>query len=299
MHPYPRSKKQNSFQMKRLILLASLSVLVISYAFFTINSPAHSQELVFKRHGNHIRTLSLEKLQELISPVRVEVFEPLESIKREYIGFPVDQLLTIVYGDGWKSADDILFTCKDGYQPVVPTQEFMKYHSYLVYDRPDNEEFTLINERDGHEPVNLGPFYLVWDNIKFPEIQKLGFLAWPYQVITIDLIDFSERFPHMAPPKNSSHDVKSGFNSFRMHCMSCHTINGEGAKKAKELNYPVNVTEYIKEPWLRRWINNPRDISYNSTMPALDPNVKDRESIIENIISYLKIMKDNKHKPET
>ncbi len=271
---------------------------MISYALSMINSSAQSQDLIFKQHGNHIKTLSLEKLQELIPPIKVEVFEPQESVKRQYIGFPLNQLLTIVYGDGWKSSDDILFTCKDGYEPVVPTEEVIKFNSYLVYDRANNEEFTLIDKLQGNESVNLGPFYLVWDNIRFPEILKLGAVDWPYQVITIDLIDFSERFLSMAPPKNSSHDVKSGFISFRTYCMSCHTVNGEGGRKARELNYPVNVTEYIKEPWLRRWINDPRDISYNSTMPALNPNVKDREKIIENIISYLKIMKENKHKPE-
>lgn len=81
--------------------------------------------------------------------------------------------------------------------------------------------------------------------------------------------------------------------------MSCHTINGEGRKKAQEFNYPVSVTEYFKEPWVKKWINNPRDISHSSTMPPLDPNAKDKEKIIDNIISYLKVMKHNKHTPES
>jgi cytochrome c2 len=285
--------------MKTRVLLTSLSVVIISSVLFTLNSLAQPGVLVFKRHGNDFRTIPLEKLKKLIPPLKVEALEPQESVKREYVGFPVNQLLTIVYGNSWKDADDILFTCKDGYQPSIPTENFIRFNSYLVYDRPDNKEFTLINKLQNDELVKLGPFYLIWDDIKSPEVLKIGAVHWPYQITTIDLINFSDRFPHMAPPQNSPNSVRSGFNSFRTYCMSCHTVNGEGGKKARELNYPVSVTEYFKEPWLKKWINNPRDISYNSTMPALDPNVEDRERIIENIISYLKVMKDNKHRPKS
>jgi hypothetical protein len=132
-----------------------------------------------------------------------------------------------------------------------------------------------------------------------PEAGKIGDVHWPYQITTIELIDFSHRFSRMAPPTNISQDLKSGFNFFQKYYLSCHSINGEGGKKALDLSYPVNVTEYLKEPWLKKWINSPRDISYNSMMPAPDPNAKDRERIIEYIISYLQVMKDYKHKPET
>lgn len=296
---YLRLKKLARYEMKRVILLTSLSIVIISYGLFAPNSLAQSRVLVFKEHGEDFRAMSLENLKKLIPPLKVEVLEPYESQEREYIGFPLNQLLTVVYGDRWKDVDEILFTCKDGYQPSIPTENFIRFSGYLVYDRADNKEFTLIDKVHGDEFVRLGPFYLIWDDIKFPEVLKIGDVHWPYQVTAIDLIDFSDRFPRMAPPKNSSQAVKSGFNLFRTYCTSCHTINGEGGKKAKELNYPVNVTEYFKEPWLKKWINNPRDISYNSTMPALDPDAKDRERIIKNIISYLKVMKDYKHKPET
>ncbi len=285
--------------MKRVILLTTLSVAIVSYGLFMPNSSAQSGVLVFKKHGEDFRTIPLAKLKKLIPPLNVDVLEPYESQERKYIGFPLNQLLTTVYGDQWKHVDHILFTCEDGYQASIPTQNFLRFSSYLVYDRADKKEFTLIDKLHGDEIVRLGPYYLIWDDIKFPEVRKIGDVHWPYQITTIDLIDFSHRFPRMAPPANSSHDVKSGFDFFRAYCMTCHTINGEGGKKARDLNYPVNVTEYFKEPWLKKWINNPIDISYNSAMPALDPNAEDREMIIENIISYLKVMKNYKHKPDT
>lgn len=284
--------------MKKVIFLTTLSVVIISHGLFAPNSQGQSGLLVFKEHGEDLRAISLENLKKLIPPLKVEVLEPYGSQKHGYIGFPLNQLLNAVYGDRWKHVNHILFTCKDGYQASIPTESFIRFRSYLVYDRADDKEFTLIDKTYGDEPVSLGPFYLVWDDIKSHEVRKIG-AHWPYQITTIDLIDFSRRFPRIAPPANSSQDVKSGFNFFQTYCMNCHTINGEGGTKARDLNYPVNVTEYLKEPWLKKWINNSKDISYNSTMPALDPNAKDRERIIENIISYLKVMKDYKHKPET
>lgn len=137
----------------------------------------------------------------------------------------------------------------------------------------------------------------MWDNIKNPELQSEGSAYWPYQVTTIDLISFTDRFPNMFPPKNSPMKVKKGFLGFRQYCLACHTINGEGGGKSVELNYPVSVTEYIKESWLIRWIDSPTSIRFNTTMPRLNPKANNRETIIKDIIAYLNEMKNNKRKP--
>ncbi|MCI0455340.1 MAG: c-type cytochrome [Candidatus Dadabacteria bacterium] len=260
----------------------------------TITSP---QELTFKNHGKVIKELSLEKLKKVIQSTTITVFEPTESENIRYNGFPVNNLLTGIYGDKWKETEEILFTCRDGYQKSIPSIEFKEYPSYLVYTNPDKVEFTLINRLQNNQLVDLGPFYLVWDNISHPELQDEGASNWPYQVTTIDLINFRDRFPNMAPPKNSPMNVKNGFLAFRQYCMACHTINGEGGEKSVELNYPVSVTEYFKESWLIKWIYNPRSVRFNTTMPALNPKLKDRETVIKDIIAYLKAMKDNKRKP--
>jgi mono/diheme cytochrome c family protein len=261
------------------------------------SSETLSEEMVFKNHGKVVKTLSLEQIEKLIPAKTVMVFEPHESENREYIGFPVNALFTEVYGEEWKSSEEILLTCSDGYQPSIPCARFKEYPTYLVYGRADKKEFTLVNKLQNNELVELGPFYLVWDNLKHPELKAEGSEGWPYEVTTIELINFSDRFPYMSPPKKSSEAVKNGFLAFRKHCMTCHTINGEGGGKSVELNYPVNVTEYFKESWLTKWIDNPTSIRYNTAMPALNPNSKDRETTIRTIIAYLKAMKDNKQKP--
>jgi cytochrome c2 len=271
-------------------------VIFISFLFLSPNIVS-SQELVFKKRDEVVKRLSLDQIEKIIAPKTVTVFEPLELENRQYRGFPVDKLFTAVYGNDWMEIEEVLFTCSDGYQPSIPSSQFREYSSYLVYASPDKKEFTLINKLQNNELVELGPFYLVWDNINNPELRAEGASGWPYQVVAIDLIDFSDRFPNTAPPKNSGDEVKNGFIAFRKYCMTCHSINGEGGTKSVELNYPVSVTEYMEEKWLYRWIDNPQGIRYNTTMPPLNPDTKDRNRLIKGIIAYLKAMKNNKIRP--
>jgi len=273
--------------------------IILFFSAFLAILPTASwpQEIVFKNRGKQVKVLSLDEIEKIVPATTVLVFEPHESANREYRGFPSNELFYAVYGEDWKKAEEVLFTCSDGYQPSIPLQRFRKYDGYLAYSRPDTKEFVLHNKLQNNELVKLGPLYLVWDNIKSPELREDGGYGWPYQIMAVDLISFSDRFPNMAPPGDSTSEVKNGFLSFRTYCMSCHTINGEGGGKSVELNYPVNVTEYIQEPWLLKWIDNPTSMRYNTTMPALNPNLKDRELIMKNIIAYLKAMSSNKREP--
>ena len=275
----------------------SINLVIFTSFLFLFPNIISSQELVFKKRGEVVKKLSPDQMEKIIAPTTVTVFEPLELENRQYRGFPVEKLFSAAYGNGWMKTEDVLFTCSDGYQPSIPSTQFRKYSSYLAYASPDKEEFTLINKLQNNELVELGPFYLVWDNINNPELRAEGASGWPYQVVAIDLVDFSDRFPNTAPPKNSGDKVKNGFIAFRKYCMTCHSINGEGGTKSVELNYPVSVTEYMEEKWLYRWVENPQSIRYNTTMPALNPEAKDRDRLIKDIIAYLKAMKNNKIRP--
>lgn len=263
---------------------------------FSLGS-AGAETLTFKLRGAPLKTLSIEEMSGLVAPVEISVFEPHEGRLRRYKGFPFSRLLNVVYPDGFFGVDEVLFTCKDGYQPSIPISTFGRYQSYLVYTTADGEPFRVRNKLQGGERVDLGPFYLVWDNLSDQELKSQGATGWPYQVVALDLINFRDRFPNMAPPDSATQSEVRGFIAFRAHCMSCHTINGEGGAKAPELNYPVSVTEYITDEWLYRWISNPESIRFNTTMPALSPDIPGRDGMIRDIISYLRLMRDNKRPP--
>jgi cytochrome c2 len=196
------------------------------------------------------------------------------------------------------SSKDIYITCTDGYKPSIPVVKFLKYDSYLVFKGGSKENFTLINKNQNSEFIELKPFYLVWDNLKHPELMKQGAYDFPYQIESVDLISFEQSFPKMSPPISSSESVNNGFIAFRKYCSTCHSINGEGGSKATELNYPVNVTEYFEKKWLKIWIENPGSIRFNTKMPALNLDTGNKEKVINNIVEYLKAMKEKKIDPD-
>src|SRR5690606_572299 len=112
--------------------------------------------------------------------------------------------------------------------------------AFFAFERVGNSYFVLNNKAQNDIAVGLGPFYLIWDNFADRAIRGLGASVWPYQVVAVDLVRFVDRFPGMAPDAGASKSVVNGFKTYRTHCMSCHTINGEGGKKARDLNFPVS-----------------------------------------------------------
>jgi mono/diheme cytochrome c family protein len=261
---------------------------------FAWTSGAHGSELTFSARGVRQEALTPEKLSELAPAIDLRVYEPHEGRERVYRGHPVQQLLTAVHGEAWKKAELVLFTCADGYQPIVAVRKLERHQAILAFAAEGDPAFRLINKLQGDEQVPLGPYYLVWDNLSQPELKAEGGIDWPYQVVALDLIRFADRFPKMAPPENASAAAQRGFVAFQRHCMACHTINGEGGVKSIELNYPVSVTEFLDDKWLRRWIRDPQGIRFNSRMPPLGPGLADRERTIEDVVQYLKAMSRKK-----
>lgn len=272
------------------------SFLVALLAFAALH--ANAQELSFKNKKTPVRTLSLENLRQQFPVKEIKVYEPHEMHEVTYTGIAMRDLLQSVYKSDWQKMEEILFTCSDGYQPSIPMAQFIKYDAYLVFSRADDPKFMVTNKLQNNEKVTLGPFYLIWDNLKDKTLQADGASGWPYQIVGMDLIRFADRFPALSPPEKSSPEVKHGFLEFRKYCLNCHRINGEGAEKAVELNYPVNVTEYFRKEFLVRWIDNPASIRDGTLMPPLNPSMRDRSKTIRAIVSYLEAMKAKKIAPK-
>lgn len=270
-----------------------IKYLIISVLSFLPILPSFvfAETLTFRDHGKIVRSIPLEELKKRDDFGKIEVFEPHEEKIVTYEGWRATALLDSVYGKKWKNAEEILFTCVDGYQPSLPVQKFKEYESYLVISRQGSEKFLVHNKLQNEKEVPLWPFYLVWNNMKAPSLKEEGASGWPYQVTTLDLISFSERFPKMAPPDNTSASVKRGFLSFRKYCMNCHKMNGEGGDKSIDL---VSVTEYRSGSWLNQWLDNPSAVRPQTAMPRLNTSLKNRKKVIEDIVAYLKVM--SKHK---
>ncbi len=276
-------------------------MLVVLCGNIFLPAPAFSQNdtsIEFKDQGRVVRILTLGDLGTIAAAVSLKIFEAHEKKERTYQAYPVRPLLDHIFGKGWEQTEEIVFTSADGYQPSIPVARFLAHDAYFAFASADDTPFTLVNVLQNNELVQLGPLYLVWDNLKSKALLDDGASGMPYQVIGVELTAFSTRFPNLSPPAQASLQAQRGFLHFRKYCLACHTINGEGGGKAPELNYPASVVEYIKPEYLTRWIENPASVRYNTVMPALAKEIPNRARVTEEIIAYLKAMSAAKRMPK-
>jgi mono/diheme cytochrome c family protein len=256
------------------------------------------RSLQFFDQSQPMTSIALDELTREIEPHEVEVFDPHQGDNIRFRALPLPQVLDDAYGTSWRNREAIVFTCRDGYEPTIPVQRVLRHSAFLAVSRPARADFTLLEHRNGAiKRVELGPFYLIWSNLDDARIRAEGGYGWPYQVVRIDLVSFRSRFGDMAPGPTASHKARAGFEAFIVHCSRCHSINGRGGKVGPELNYPANPTEYMKERWLHKWIDDPTSMRSQPNMPPLNPMIPDRARVIDDIIAYLEAIASHKIKP--
>lgn len=263
------------------------------------SAPAPVQDganIEFMDNSQIVKVLSLDYLKAIAPPLSLQVFEPHEGRKRVYRVLPARSVFDAVFGNKWKEAKEIVFLSSDGYRATVPVAKFAEHEAFLAFAHDDGRPFMMINTLQNNELVQLGPLYLVWDNVNSEALLESGASDMPYQIRAVELKS-GDSFPKMTPPQDASSQARRGFVHFRKYCSACHAINGEGGAKGPELNYPVSVTEYLQPGYLKRWIENPQSIRYNTTMPGLGKEIPRREQVIEELIAYLEAMSIAKRDP--
>lgn len=263
-----------------------------AYAAETTPGP----ELKWLEHSVAKETLTAATLKEKLEPQEVTVWEPHEGREANYRGFSLRELLTKIYGPDWKAADELAVTNKSGLQNIEIAR-LKTADAFLVFEKIASEKLTVANREKGGEALDVGPFYLAWDNLKSREIRRRGTDGWLAGITSFDLLLYSDKNPRAAPPKRSKPAVKAGFVVFRSQCLSCHTINGEGGGKGPELNYPASVTEYLTPAWLTRWMLDPASVRFNTTMPGLPDALPNRKEMAKDVVAYLKAMAGTKQNP--
>jgi len=217
----------------------------------------------------------------------ITIIEPHLNAKVTYVGRPFNDVLDELFGVKWRKQEEVLLTCADGYQSSIAAEKFLSHKAWLVWERGDQGAFELKNKLQGGEIVPLGPYYLVWDNQDDAGILSEGATDFPYQITSVDLISFRERFPKLAPSKDAKIEVRNGFKLYRTYCMSCHALDGEGGEEAPDLR-DVGLFTRLKENDLKAWILNPSALKPGTLMPAFAPQSVDRDAKADKMISYLK-----------
>ena len=282
--------------MSRSIARVALVALFLCLANLSAGAD-ELRALKFRKGGKEVARLTLDELIAKAKPQKLEVFEFQNGEKRTYEVISFNAVMDAAYGKDWRKSEDILFTCADGYQPIVPASEFTKHEAYFAIAVPGATDFTVFSKIHENKPVELGPFYLVWKNISDAVLMAQGPNYWPYQLMTVDLVRFADQAVRLAPPTTATQDAKDGFALFRKTCLACHTLNGEGGQAAGvELNRPVNVTKYWRKEWLAKWIASPKSLRESTKMPdygsesgyKLPADVQAKQ--IQQIIAYLESM---------
>ena len=263
------------FEIFRRSLSLSVAIFLFSPSLFAFD---------FKAKGVLKKSIHDDTLRSSKNTARIAVIEPHESQLISYKGVPFSELMDQSIGTSWREADEILFTCTDGYQPSIPVAKFKRFKAWLVWGREDGKPFQVTNKLHGNEHVTLGPYYLVWDNNHNEELLRDGADDFPYQIVSLDLISFKDKFAKIAPPPGA--DVNEGFLLYRKYCMKCHTLNGEGGAKGPELK-TMDFVGAKQRAIFRRWILAPQEIRKGTTMPAFGPHLKDREQRADKILDYL------------
>ena len=254
-------------------------------------SAGAGSELSFSRRGVPEAVHALAALRESVPSSSVRVFEPYEGREVGFSALRLDRVLDFVYGVSWRVEEELLFTCRDGYQPTIPVQRVLSHRAWLAFERTDQEGFTIRKRESGEiKQVELGPFYLIWENLADAVVRQEADYGWPYQLMRVDLIRTRDRFPGMLPPADASAEVLAGFAAFRVHCSKCHQLNGEGGTIGPELAAAASPLEYRDRDWLRSWIEDPTRILPTARMPALNPALPDRARTVDEILAYLQAM---------
>ena len=249
------------------------------------------RELAFARHGDAVGGHSLGTLKQAVPAATVRVFEPYEGAEVRFEGLPFAAVLDHVYGESWRSEEELLFTCSDGYQPTVPVRRVLDHRAWIAFAR-EGQAFTILKLESGaRKTVELAPFYLVWENLDDAQVLQEADYGWPYQLVGVDLIRTRDRFPGMQPPSDASASAREGFQAFRVHCSKCHKVNGEGGGIGPELVGAGSPLAARDRDYLRRWIEAPATIRPNSRMPALNPKLPDRAATVDSILAYLDAMR--------
>lgn len=231
-----------------------------------------------------------------LSQQTIKVIEPHESsLDRytyvEYTAIPLDALLSRWFGNQWRSPNNqIVFLAKDGYRSAISSQKLAKYHAYLAFARSDNKTFKVDNLAQNQHAVDLGPYYLIWDNLNIQELIDFGAYDWPYQVTTIDLQ--TQDMADKLRPKHSSVSIEAGLQETEKYCLNCHHIRGIGGQK-----YPVDLIQATcrwQTKQLKSWIDAPNLIKPGTAMPALNRmlTTEQREKAITSIVNYLQTLKN-------
>jgi mono/diheme cytochrome c family protein len=252
---------------------------------------APAAEIRFVRDGAVVKRIDRETLRGACASATVEVDDPYYLRRKRFLACPLADVARLGFGAAASefATADILFRAADGYEKPSTGAKLAEAGGWVAFADADRENggFDPIDRRQ----VDPGPFYVVWTGAE--QREERGY-PWPYQLVEIAIERFEAKYPHVAPRHSASgSSAWRGFELFRLHCFSCHAINGEGGKIGPDLNVPQSIVDYRPAEQIRAYIRDPRTFRYSS-MPA-HPHLQNAD--LDALLAYFAAMSKAKHDP--
>ena len=220
----------------------------------------------------------------LATPEIVDItFDPVFKRAKKYEAIPLkpylEKLITEANLD--TANTEIIFLCKDGYNPGMTLSKVMNNAPYLaIRDLEASEGKNWMDTLQG----KWNPFYLVWTN----HSQGDNGYTWPYGLAHLQFKASDAAYQAAFP---TDEKMVAGFELYKSKCMKCHSMNMIGGIMGPEMNVPKNITEYWQIADIKAFVKNPYSYRYNSKMPPV-ADLKDAE--LDQIIDYISYMKGQK-----
>jgi cytochrome c2 len=257
----------------------SFGLLLLLWAFcvHADNSPL----LRFEVSGKTVKTVTLTGLKKQLQSYSIALKDPQYRKAKNYRAFALQDLLNFGYGEFWRTNQvysDIVFRAADGYEAVATLDKIKQPGGYLAYEDLDVPGWEPV----GREEANPGPYYLVWTGAG--QTTQHAY-PWPWQVVSLNLIRFSEHYPKVYPQGATENSAAyRGFLLFKARCIRCHAMDRQGGKIGPDLNAPRNILAYRDAATVKAYIRRPSQFRYTQMPDHSDLS----ESDLDDLIAYFK-----------
>ena len=155
-------------------------------AAFFFHAPGFAATISYSVEGQPAKTVTMEELVRLLPIAQMQVRNPENGQHITYEGFAFADVLRTVAGADWTQFKTIEFGCTDGYRPTMPVKAATAHRGLLAIREPGKPALGMLQRTNGG-PVELGRFYLVWENIQDSAAATNTELSWPWQLESIAL----------------------------------------------------------------------------------------------------------------
>ena len=233
--------------------------------------------LLFKVSGRVTATLTLSQLEAKVTPTTVTYFDPYYHKNKSFRCLPMAQVMRAGFGDAWLDGvhTDAVLTALDGYASQSTAAKLAEQGGCLAFQDVEVPGWEPI----GHAQVSPAPFYLFWTA---PTQGPQHEYPWPWQLASIDLVQFEEAYPQVVPtgaPEDSA--AARGFKIFKGRCLRCHAMNQQGGKIGPDLNAPQSIVQYRSKEWLASWTRQPSQYRYTHMPDHLDLTDQNLDDLYE------------------